>query len=115
MFARTLKDILADTGDKGALSFIVTHRHTAALGLYMAFVKGLFPALCRELVCAFDRFLNDPQWELLASAKDAVRQKTIALTERTIDIYHQGRRAHDPDGTRRAIESLMKQNGLIPE
>jgi hypothetical protein len=115
MFVRTLKDILADTGDNGALSFIVTHRHTAALGLYMAFIKGLFPLLCREFVCAFDRFLNDPRWEILAAAKDTIRQKTTALTERTIEIYNEGQRAHDPDGTRRAIESLMKQNGLIPE
>ncbi len=115
MFARTLKDILADTGEKGALSFIITHRYAAALGLYMAFVKGLFPLLCSEFVCAFDRFLNDPQWEILASAKDAIRHKTTALTERTIEIYSQGQRARDPAGTRRAIESLMKQNGLIPE
>jgi hypothetical protein len=71
--------------------------------------------LCREFVCAFDRFLNDPQWEILASAKDTIRQKTTALTERTIEIYCEGRRAQDPDGTRQAIETLMKQNGLIPE
>lgn len=115
MFARTLKDILADTGANGALSFIVTHRRTAALGLYMAFVKGLFPSLCREFVCAFERFLDEPRWEILACAKDTIRQKTTALTERTIDIYCEGRRTHDPDGTRRAIESLMKQNGLIAE
>jgi hypothetical protein len=115
MFTRTLKDILADTGDNGALSFIVAHRHTAALGLYMAFVKGLFPLLCREFVCAFDRFLTDPQWEILASAKDTIRQKTTALTERTIEIYREGQRAHDPDGARQSIESLMKQNGLIAE
>lgn len=115
MFVRTLKDILADTGDNGTLSFIVAHRYTAALGLYMAFVKGLFPLLCGEFVCAFDRFLNDPQWEILACAKDTIRQKTTALTERTIEIYREGQRDLDPDGTRRAIESLMKQNGLIPE
>jgi hypothetical protein len=115
MFARTLKDVLADTGDNGALSVIIAHRNPAALGLYMAFVKGLFPLLCGELVCAFDRFLNDPQWEILASAKDAIRQKTTALTRRTIDIYNRGQRACDPDGTRQAIESLMKQNGLITD
>lgn len=115
MFVRTLKDILADTGDNGTLSFIVAHHYAAALGLYMAFIKGLFPLLCGEFVRAFDRFLNDPQWEILAFAKDAIRQKTTTLTERTIEIYREGQRDLDPDGTRRAIESLMKQNGLIPE
>jgi hypothetical protein len=115
MFARTLKDVLADTGDNGVLSFILAQRNPAALGLYMAFVKGLFPRLCREFVRAFDHFLNDLQWEMLASAKDAIRQRTIALTHRTIEIYSRGERTRDTDGTRRAIESLMKQNGLIAQ
>jgi hypothetical protein len=115
LFARTLKDVLADTGDNGALSFIITHRNTAAIGLYMAFVKGLFPLLCREFVCAFDRFLNDPQWEMLESAKDTIRQRAADLTKRTIEIYSKGQHTNDPDGTRQAIESLMKQNGLISE
>ena len=115
MFVRTLKDVLADTGDHGALSFIVSHRNTAALGLYMAFVKGLFPVLCNELVCAFDRFINDPQWDMLAAAKDAVRQKAETLTQRTIEIYSDGRQKSDINGTRQAIEFLMKQNGLISE
>jgi hypothetical protein len=115
MFVRTLKDVLADTGDNGALSFIIAHRNAAALGLYMAFVKGLFPLLCNEFVCAFDRFLNDLKWESLALAKEAIRQKAVALTRRTMEIYSRGEPGGDPDETRRAIESLMKQNGLMAQ
>lgn len=115
LFIRVLKDVLADTGANGALSHIISGRNKAALGLYMAFVKGLFPLLCSELVCAFDGFLANSDWEFLASAKRAIRQKATDLTQLVIDIYRQGLQTDDKDWTRRTIETLMRQKELLPK
>lgn len=113
LFVRSLKDILADTGTRGALSVILSHRNPAALGLYMAFGKGLFPLLCRELVCAFDRFLMDSKWAVLEAAARKIRQKATAYTRQVIDIYRRGRKLKNKAWTRRTIETLMREEGLL--
>ena len=114
LFVRTLKDVLADTGSHGALSHILAIRSKAALGLYFAFVKGLFPVLCSELVCAFHKFLADPQWRVLASAKDDVRQNAIEHAHRVMEIHKQGLRKNDAAWARETLEIHMRQNRLLP-
>lgn len=113
LFARALKDILADTGARGALSVILAHRNAAALGLYMAFGKGLFPVMCSELVGAFDRFISNSEWAVLESAAREIRRKATAYTHQVLDIYHGGRKRKNKAWTRRTIEALMHEQGLL--
>lgn len=113
LLARTLKDLLADTGPHGALTFLLENRDAAALGLYMAFGNGMIRLLTHELICAFDAFLLDRQWGPLISAAHAVRQKAISHTHRMMEFHDRRRQRQDPAETRKAIEDFMRRQGWL--
>jgi hypothetical protein len=113
LLIRTLKDLLADTSPQGALTWLLRNRDEAALGLYMAFGNGMTRLLTRELICAFDAFTSDPQWERISAAAQAVRDKIIVCAGQVTSLYQAGRQREDPEGTREAIEEFMRRRGWI--
>jgi hypothetical protein len=113
LLVRTLKDLLADTGPYGALTFLIENRDAAALGLYMAFGNGLARLLTHELICAFDAFIQDRQWDPLISATQAVRQKAVSHAHRVMELHTRGQQRLDPEGTREAIEDFMRRQGWL--
>jgi hypothetical protein len=114
LLIRTLKDLLADTGPHGALTNLLKDRDTAALGLYMAFGNGINRLLSHELICAFDAFVQERQWDLMIAAARRLRQKVAEHAVRVMEMYAQGRQRQDLKGTREAIEDFMRRQGWLP-
>ncbi len=115
LLIRTLKDLLADTSPQGALTWLLQNRDEAALGLYMAFGNGFRRLLTHELICAFDAFGRDRQWERMNAAVHAVRQKAAADTARVMEHYREGCKAQDSARAQTAIEDLMHRRGWMPK
>lgn len=113
LFVRTLKDLLADTCEKGTLSHIIERGDDAGLGLYMAFGNGITRALTHPLICAFDDYTTNAVWDRIADASVKVRETVASHTRRVMDIYVQGRDRNDPAWSQRTIEDEMRQAGLI--
>ena len=113
LLVRTLKDLLADTGDKGTLRYLIRHRDAAGIGLYMAFGNGITRMLTQPLICAFDDFIAGTDWPRIAEASHTVRQALIAYTRQVMTLYGEGFHRQDPDWARQAIEKEMRQSGLI--
>jgi hypothetical protein len=114
LLIRTLKDLLADTGPHGALTNLLKDRDTAALGLYMAFGNGINRLLSHELICAFDAFVQERQWDPMIAAARRLRQKVAEHAVRVMEMYALGRQRQDLKGTREAIENFMRQQGWLP-
>jgi hypothetical protein len=114
LLVRTLKDLLADTSLHGALTGLIDHRNEAALGLYLAFGNGITRLLTRELICAFDAFIQDRRWDRMMAAAREVRQRTVAHTRRVLGLYHEGRKGNDLERTQRTIEAFMRRQGWLP-
>ena len=115
LLARTLKDLLADTGPHGALTCLLRDRDTAALGLYMAFGNGMTRLLTPELICAFDAFILERRWRPLAAAVRILRQNTVSHTHRVMEVYARERQRQDPEGARKAIEDFMRRQGWLSD
>lgn len=69
LFARTLKDLLADTGPKGPLKHIISQQNEAGLGFYAAFQDGLFRPLFPQLRQAFEMFVSTRDWNDIENAR----------------------------------------------
>jgi hypothetical protein len=113
LFVRTLKDLLADTGDKGTLPDLIRHRNAAGLGLYMAFGNGITRTLTGPLACAFDDFMVRADWDRIAEASQALRQAIKTRTRQVMAIFAEGDHRQDLPWARQAIEEEMRQAGLI--
>ncbi|WP_153307515.1 Sfum_1244 family protein [Desulfospira joergensenii] len=69
LLARTVKDLLADTGPQGTLKDIIATKNITRLGLYAAFQDGLFRPLFPRLRPAVERFASDRDWEGIEEAR----------------------------------------------
>lgn len=113
LFIRTLKDLLADTSPKGTLAHLIARQDSAGLGLYMAFGNGLTRMLSKSLICAFDAFTADADWDRMAEASETTRSGVKEHTRRVVQIYQQGRSNGDLNDARNSIEEMMRKSGLI--
>jgi hypothetical protein len=113
LLVRTLKDMLADTGPSGTLSYLIQCKETAGLGFYIAFLQGLTSCLFSELPMAFSGFMSDLDWTHMAAAATAARRKAEEYSLEIMDIYAQGRLHDNTAQVKTAIEATMRRRGLL--
>ncbi len=75
VYARVLKDLCADTDDKGLLRHIVENRHKAALAFYVAFLRPFTRLLFPEILKAFSTFRKSGRWDLIENTRRKAKEK----------------------------------------
>ena len=113
LFIRTLKDLLADTSEKGTLPDLIRNENAAGLGLYLAFGNGITRMLTQPLICAFDAFVTEADWDCITEASHAVREAISLHTRQVTSIYAEGCHRRDLPWAQQTIENEMRQSGLI--
>jgi len=106
LFARAIKDMLADTGSHGALKYILTERKPASLGFYVAFMEGMHKSLFPEIVAAFSEFVKHEDWNFIERAVKIGFEKARDLADRMIALFQQGKQRQD---LKWAEEALVNQ------
>jgi hypothetical protein len=113
LFARAVKDLLADTGEKGTLKYIVSNKKSAALGFYIAFQDGVSKVLFPEVVSAFDAFLSKEIWDVIDDAAVAGYEKACRLAVQMTAFFKKGKEKSDFEWAEKEIANkLMKPLGL---
>ncbi len=108
LLARTVKDMLADTGPEGTLPHIVRTRHRAALGFYAAFLGGLGKQLFPEIRSTVKAFLYDDDWRAVAQVIRAVHGKAAVMAQNITSVFREGSHENDVD-TAWIVEELTRQ------
>ncbi len=109
LFARAIKDILADTGSRGALHYILTERRPASLGFYVAFMEGMHKSLFPELAVAFADFVKHEDWRLIDRTVKTGFEKMRGLADRMIALFQQGKQMRDLKWAEEAlVDQLIK-------
>lgn len=113
LFARAIKDLLADTGEKGTLNYIVSNKKSAALGFYIAFQAGVSTVLFPEVVSAFNAFLEEENWDVIDEATVAGYEKACRLAVQITELFKKGKEKSDFEWAEKEIENkLIKPLGL---
>jgi hypothetical protein len=92
LFARVLKDLLADHHREGLLGHIIKHRLRASLGFYFAFMRPFTRLLSAELVDAFPAFRRCDDWAAIESSRQAVFARARGHASTLVEIHLEGRR-----------------------
>ena len=111
--ARTLKDLLADTGRKGLLNQLAEEKNEKGFGLYLAFRQGLSKALFPELQTAFEAFRKDGRWAHVLDARARGFKTARAYALEICDLFCKGREGRTPDRAAEAILATMHARNLI--
>lgn len=84
VFARGLKDTLADTTDSGFLDYIISGRRTGTLAFYFVFLDGYRRTLTCELRAAFSGNQDGGNWAELDDARRRTYDKAKKIADELI-------------------------------
>jgi len=86
LFARAVKDVLADTHPSGMLGHIISHEKKSSLGFYVTFLDGLRKVLSLEIAEAFHAFAANGDWDIMERARRECRHLNKERAGRLVAI-----------------------------
>lgn len=107
LLARAVKDLLADTNERGTLWHIVGKRKAASLGFYVAFQGGMSKALFPELAAGFEGFAETCDWGRIEAAVNAGRSTARRHAESIAGIFEKGMRVNDKKWVEREVAARL--------
>jgi hypothetical protein len=87
VFARSVKDILADTSERGMIRYIIDNRLTGSLGFYTVFLSGFRKTLFPEMLDAFRIFTGNRDWNLVENARRTAYQRASYYADKILACY----------------------------
>jgi len=91
IFARSVKDVLADTSENGMLDYIIENRKEGSLGFYNVFLSGFRKIIFPEMPEAFRIFVETGDWKLIEQATKAGYRKSGEYAEKLLSVYQKRR------------------------
>lgn len=87
-YLRGIKDVLADTSDRGPLSSIVAGQNRLQLNFYMVFFNGIRREVFPEMGDAFRGFAEDSDWSLLEEARVRGHRRAVGLRDFVLESWN---------------------------
>jgi len=113
LFARVVKDILADSHAEGLLGHIIEHRKSSSLGFYVSFMRPFTRLLFPGVVDAFKEFRVSGDWGIVEAARLKVYARTQARAMALIDLHRQGRRKGTEWAKAKILSELIEPLGIL--
>jgi hypothetical protein len=92
IFARSVKDVLADTSEYGMLNNIIEYRKKGSLGFYNVFLSGFRKIIFPEMPAAFSRFIETGNWNHIENARKIGYEKAAEYAGQLLSVYHRCKR-----------------------
>lgn len=91
-YVRGIKDLLADTSEKGPLKWIIDSMNIPLLNFYMVFMDGIRKEIFPEMVAAFQNFMeNGGKWSLIEHARIKGYEKAQELRGHVLRLWREGK------------------------
>lgn len=103
-YLRALKDMLADTTDRGMLKHIIENRKTGSIAFYISFMSGPLRPLARMIRDAYEAFVSDGRWEALESARKECYARARSMSTALLEANES---VEDARGLRKEIEKQI--------
>ncbi len=90
IFLRSLKDVLADTCDKGMLSYVIKNKKAGSLFFYIALPGGLRKNIFPDIVTAYEEFIKTRDWNIIEKARLAGYDRAKGYVKKLREMYDKG-------------------------
>ena len=90
MFLRGLKDVLADTCDKGLLSYVIKNKKAGSLFFYIALLGGFRKNIFPDISAAYEEFITTRDWDLIETARIEGYKKAKGHVKILREIFDKG-------------------------
>lgn len=111
LLVRSIKDLLANTGQYGMLNYIIREKRSASLGFYVAFMDDFTKKIFPEMIPTFYTFTKDRDWDAIKKAMSAGYTTAKNYAESICYFFEKGKKKGDnkwteTELTRQLIEPL---------
>jgi hypothetical protein len=107
LVARSLKDLLADTCEVGPVRYFIRTKNVASLAFYVAFFDGLRKEIFTEMRPAFDKFIENQDWDIIEEAVATGYNAARTLTELMIKLYNEAKKISDDSWFEKQIDAQI--------
>jgi hypothetical protein len=107
IFARAVKDTLADASERGMLRHVIDERKAGSLGFYAASLGGYRKLLAPEMAEACLRFFETGDWGLIESMRSELYERASRIADFLTGIYREDK---DPEAL---AEGIQRQISLL--
>jgi len=90
-YVRGIKDLLADTSEKGPLKWITNSMQESLLNFYMVFMDGIRKEIFPGMVTAFQTFVENREWSLIEHARMKGYKKATELRGHVLRLWREGK------------------------
>lgn len=87
LLARGIKDLLADTGEKGMLSYIISRRKLGSLGFYASLLHGFRKLLLPDMAQVYRGVKGEMDWGIAEEARREAYEKARTHAATLLEIY----------------------------
>jgi len=112
-FARTVRDVLADTCRGGLLDHVIKKRRSSSLGFYAALTRPLSRILYPEIVPAVQDFMQNPRWEKIEEARTAGYKRGREMALNLVDVYQQCSQDDPELAKNKVIDKVVRPLGIL--
>ena len=90
-YVRGVKDLLADTSEKGPLKWVTDTMDIRLLKFYMVFMDGIRKEIFPEMLTAFQNFMEKGEWSLIEHARMKGYEKARDLRGHILRLWREGK------------------------
>ena len=113
IFARVLKDVLADTHSEGLLGYIVKNHVESSLGFYVAFQRAISRAVFPEIREAFFRFRQTGDWDLIEAARESGQRNMHGHAAALTRLHRETQTIGSAGARARIISEILEPLGIV--
>jgi hypothetical protein len=106
---RGIKDIMADTTEKGMLSHIIENRKIGSLGFYVSQLGGMRRVIFTEIYDAYKGFIKTGDISLIDNARISGNEKVKRYAMRILEIYKR-KEEMGTEWVKKKIEEVVMSN-----
>ncbi len=115
IFARVVRDLLADTHERGLLGYVIAHRVDSTLGFYVAFQRPFMRLLFPEIRAVFAGFRESRNWDRVDEARRQGHQRGKRYAEALLEIQEESSRRGTDWGMTQIKKQLIEPLGIPME
>lgn len=115
IFARVVRDLLADTHERGLLGHVIARRIDSTLGFYVAFQRPFMRLLFPEIRTAFASFREARNWDRVEEARSQGQQRGRRYAEALIEIQEEASQKGTEWGMAQMKKQLIEPLGIPME
>lgn len=102
LYARGVKDLLADTSEKGPLFAMIKEKNKVLLSVYIALLNGIRKEIFPEIITAYQQFIETDDWGIIENVRVAGYQKAKAMRTAILELWN-------TSGTKEGLADKIKK------